>query len=70
MQTFISFWPIFWMTTDMQKDSNYSLRWNRTRREAYGYSADLDEGHTGDQLVGLAAAFVGGFLLCLILLGA
>lgn len=53
----------------MVKDSNQTIRWNRTRRDAYGYSASIDEPHTGDYLVGLGAAFAGGFLLCLILLG-
>jgi len=52
------------------KDSNWTLRFNRTSRDAFGNSVEFDEGHTGDRAVGVVAAFVAGFLACLIFLGA
>lgn len=51
------------------KDSNWTGRWNRTSREAFGHSVDFEEQHTGDRWVGLAAAFAAGFLLALAIFG-
>lgn len=50
-------------------DSNWTGRWNRTSREAFGYSLQQEQ-HIGDKYVGLVAAFAAGFLLCLIMQGA
>lgn len=48
------------------KDSNYTLRWNRTSREAYGHTIQLED-HPGDKLVGILSAFIAGFLLAMVI---
>lgn len=50
-------------------DSNWTGRWNRTARDAYGHSLQ-QEPHLGDKYVGLVAAFVAGFLTAMIVVGA
>ena len=48
------------------QDSNQTLRFPRTSREAFGYSVEIEEHHRGDRAVGYIAAFAAGFLICLI----
>lgn len=43
-------------------DSNFSLRFNRTAREAYGHSIEFNQRYIGDQVVFAIAAFVAGLL--------
>ena len=50
-------------------NSNWTGRFDRTSREAFGHSIQFDEQHTGDRWVGIVAAFVTGFLLALVLMG-
>jgi hypothetical protein len=50
------------------KDSNYTLRFHRTAREAYGHDINFSE--HGDRLVGWVALFCAGVLVGLLLGGA
>ena len=43
-------------------NSNYSLRFSRTAREAFGHSLEFDN-RRGDKWVGWAAIFIAGFLI-------
>lgn len=49
-------------------NSNWTLRWNRSAREAYGHSVEF-EPHWGDRLVGYGAIFAFGFFFGLIVAG-
>lgn len=51
-------------------NSNWTGKFPRTSREAFGHTVHIEEQHMGDRLVGLVAAFAAGFFCCLILLGA
>jgi hypothetical protein len=44
------------------KDSNYTLRFNRTARDAFGHSLEFDE-NRGDRWVGYVAIFIAGLLV-------
>ena len=46
------------------KDSNYSLRFPRTARDAFGHSLEFESrGSRGDRWVGYAALFIAGMLV-------
>jgi hypothetical protein len=46
------------------KDSNYSLRFHRTAREAFGHSLEFESpGSRGDRWVGYIAIFIAGLLI-------
>lgn len=47
-------------------DSNRTLTFNRTARDAYGHSIEFDDGHA-EKAVGYGATFVAGFMLCLVI---
>lgn len=49
-------------------DSNYTLRWNRSAREAYGHDIEFDRTDP-DRIVGWAFALGAAFLLGVILGG-
>lgn len=44
------------------KDSNYTLRFNRSAREAYGHDIQFSERHRGDIFVLCIAFFIFGFI--------
>lgn len=44
-------------------DSNHTLKFPRTAREAYGHDIDFDDYHRGDTWVGYGFFFIVGFLL-------
>jgi hypothetical protein len=48
-------------------NSNWTGRFPRTSREAFGFSDEPH--HTGDHAVGIGAAFLAGFALALLILG-
>lgn len=51
-------------------DSNYTLRFNRSAREAYGHDIQFTPDHsTGDWVVGLVVAFAFGFITAMIIFG-
>jgi hypothetical protein len=50
------------------KDSNETLRFHRTAREAYGHDIQFD--NEGDKWVGRAALFIAGLLVGLLIGGA
>jgi len=43
------------------RDSNYTLRWNRSAREAYGYDVSFKEKNP-DRWVAWVAIFAAGFI--------
>ena len=44
------------------RDSNYTLRWNRSARETYGYDVSFKEEKNPDRWVGWVAIFAAGFI--------
>lgn len=48
-------------------DSNQSLKFNRTARDAFGHSIEFDEFHFGDRIVGLVSIFIAGILVGMLL---
>jgi hypothetical protein len=47
---------------DIMRDSNYTLRWNRSAREAYGYDVSFKEEKNPDRWVGWVAIFAAGVI--------
>lgn len=50
-------------------NSNWTGKFPRTSREAFGYTVYIEEQHMGDRLVGLVAAFAAGFILAMLVFG-